>query len=60
MLTGGEMPFVKVSCAALKSKWHGESEKLIEGLYRMADNISPSIIFIGKLCNSKFRKHCAV
>jgi vacuolar protein-sorting-associated protein 4 len=46
---GGGMPFFRLSGDLLKSKWSGETEKAIMGLYQVANHIGPSIIFIGKI-----------
>lgn len=40
------MPFFTIYAADVKSKWHGQSEKLIQGIYDLAAAVAPSIIFI--------------
>ena len=42
------MPFFQVTASKLKSKWSGESEKLVDGLYMLAEVVGPSIIFFGE------------
>ena len=45
---GGGIAFFQVTSSDLKSKWHGESEKLIKPLYSLAELVGPSIIFLGE------------
>lgn len=33
---------------ALKSKWVGESEKFVAGIFQMAFELKPSLILVGK------------
>ena len=40
------MPFLTISPSAIKSKWHGQSEKFIQGIYDLATAVAPSIVFI--------------
>lgn len=40
--------FFNISAATLTSKWHGEAEKLVRMLFRVAAENQPSIIFIGE------------
>lgn len=37
------------SASALTSKWHGEGEKLVRTLFRVAHDVAPSIIFVDEM-----------
>eukprot|EP00521_Asterionellopsis_glacialis_P016784 CAMPEP_0195301614 /NCGR_PEP_ID=MMETSP0707-20130614/29582_1 /TAXON_ID=33640 /ORGANISM="Asterionellopsis glacialis, Strain CCMP134" /LENGTH=590 /DNA_ID=CAMNT_0040364599 /DNA_START=211 /DNA_END=1980 /DNA_ORIENTATION=- len=37
------------TASALTSKWHGEGEKLIRTLFRMAHDVAPSILFLDEM-----------
>ena len=39
--------FFNISASSLTSRWHGESEKLVRTLFRIANGMQPAIIFIG-------------
>lgn len=41
--------FFNISAASLTSKWHGEAEKLVRALFRVAAAAAPSIIFIDEI-----------
>ncbi|KAK9829573.1 hypothetical protein WJX72_006559 [[Myrmecia] bisecta] len=41
--------FFNISAAALTSKWHGEAEKLVRALFKVAAEMQPSIIFIDEI-----------
>lgn len=41
-----KLPFLSVSAADLMSKWIGETEKAIQGLFNLARMLAPSIIFV--------------
>lgn len=41
--------FFNISAATLTSKWHGEGEKLVRMLFKVAQENQPAIIFIGQL-----------
>ena len=51
--------FFNISAATLTSKWHGEGEKLVRMLFKVAQENQPSIIFIG-LSSSRSLLCCAV
>ena len=42
------MTFFNISAASLTSRWHGDSEKLVRALFKVAARVQPSIIFIGE------------
>lgn len=46
---------IHVSAAEIESKWVGETEKIIKGLFSLATMVAPSIIFIDE-ADSIFRK----
>jgi spastin len=37
------------TASALTSKWHGEGEKLVRTLFRVASDVAPSIIFVDEM-----------
>jgi SpoVK/Ycf46/Vps4 family AAA+-type ATPase len=37
------------TASALTSKWHGEGEKLVRALFRVASDVAPSIIFVDEM-----------
>ena len=39
--------FFNISASSLTSRWHGESEKLVRTLFKIASSMQPAIIFIG-------------
>lgn len=39
--------FFNISASSLTSKWHGEGEKLVRTLFKVATSMQPSIIFVG-------------
>ena len=41
--------FFSISASSLTSRWHGESEKLVRMLFKIAGSMQPAIIFIGAL-----------
>jgi len=41
--------FLAVSASALTSKWHGEAEKLVRALFKVARERAPSIIFLDEV-----------
>lgn len=41
--------FFAISASSLTSQWHGEGEKLVRMLFRVACAMQPSIIFVGAL-----------
>jgi len=45
----GDMPFFKVSTDSLLSKWKGQSEKAVRGLFKIAHLNGPSIVFIDEV-----------
>lgn len=43
------MTFFNISAASLTSRWHGDSEKLVRVLFKVAASMQPAIIFVGAL-----------
>lgn len=41
--------FLAVSASALTSKWHGEAEKLVRSLFKVARARAPAIIFLDEV-----------
>ncbi len=41
--------FFTISASSITSKYHGESEKLVQGLFAVARSVQPSIIFIDEV-----------
>lgn len=41
--------FFAISASSLTSQWHGEGEKLVRMLFKVACAMQPSIIFVGAL-----------
>lgn len=41
--------FFNISAASLTSRWHGDAEKLVRALFRVASRGQPSIIFIDEI-----------
>ncbi|KAL1750682.1 P-loop containing nucleoside triphosphate hydrolase protein [Schizophyllum commune] len=41
--------FINIAASALASKWYGESNKLVAGLFSLARKVQPSIIFIDEI-----------
>lgn len=39
--------FFNISAASLTSRWHGDAEKLVRALFRVAARAQPAIIFVG-------------
>ena len=46
--------FFSITASDVLSKWMGESEKLLKALLAVAEEMSPSVIFIGKTCVTLF------
>ncbi|KAK9904124.1 hypothetical protein WJX75_005080 [Coccomyxa subellipsoidea] len=44
-----EATFFNISASTLTSKWHGEAEKLVRMLFKVAAEMQPSIIFIDEI-----------
>ncbi len=51
--------FFNISAATLTSKWHGEGEKLVRTLFKVAAENQPAIIFIGKTTALQVRQVAA-
>ena len=43
------MTFFNISAASLTSRWHGDSEKLVRVLFKVAASMQPAIIFVGAM-----------
>jgi ATP-dependent 26S proteasome regulatory subunit len=41
--------FINISMSSLTSKWYGDAEKYVSGLFSLARKLSPSIIFIDEV-----------
>lgn len=53
------MTFLQVSASALKDKYVGESEKNVTALFRLAESLRPTLVFIDEidsLCGSRDKK----
>ncbi|WOO77565.1 Protein MSP1 [Vanrija pseudolonga] len=50
--------FINLPLSSLTSKWFGESNKLVNGLFSLARKVQPSIIFIDEI-DSLFRERSA-
>lgn len=40
--------FINVTASKLQSKWFGDTQKLVQALFTLANKIQPCIIFLGE------------
>jgi hypothetical protein len=50
----GQCSYFKVSASDLVSKWQGQTERLVKCLFKIAYEMQPAIIFIGKVIFLKY------